>query len=297
MGHTTSKSKNTKTKMFRFKYPVNANERMEALEQDQNNKILFNVGGVIFEVSKNTIEKSLYNSYFKDILKSTDLKYEIFIDRSFQEFEVIIDILRTSSIFKHYKNNDLKNVQKFFNFIKSKIKDVEILRDDLIFYFKNDFEKVVADFNLSQELQMEETNNKIESFELINPNLDKRLDYMFYRAKEIKELNQRYCQKGFFFEIEGALIMKFEAPREIKRIELRPFYKDKDYFDDTQSHCVKIMASHDKLYWRDFGLVRITNKEKDWINSFPLINFCHQYLKITTENLNQNFTLSYIKIY
>jgi hypothetical protein len=273
-----------------YKTPITLEKRLEHLEAGQE-KITFIVGGQIFQTTKETITSSYFDSYFKKLnLKD---KNEFFIDRSFTDFELILDILRQSCLITYSKNEEIIKTQKQ---TRKRITDADIFYEDLKFYFDKDLPRVEQIFNLANITNYKECNGLIHNYEIVNQNKDNKLDYMFYTAKDIRELFTANSRKAFFIENNGALIINLTVKGTVDKMELRPFVFDKDYFDHHECIGVFIYTSTDRSNWHYVAKAKFS-PQNDWISTIYLNSSTLKYLKITTDKYNCPLSISYIKLF
>jgi hypothetical protein len=270
-----------------YKTPISVDQRLDLINQTQ---IKLNVGGVIFYTTHETIKKSYFESLFKKL--DIDHKDEFFIDRSFQDFELIIEILRQSCLITYSGNEAIIKTQKG---LRNLIIDKEIFLEDLKFYFGKDFSKVEKAFNLTGLSEYREC-NLIDKYELVKPIKDQKLEYMYYIAKDIKELLTLNSRKGFFMEADGALIINLSVKTTLERMEIRPFVFDKEYYNHTECVGVFIESSLDRSNWKYVAKVKFS-PANEWVTNLYLHASTMKYLKISTEKYNCPLSVSYIKLY
>lgn len=95
-------------------------EKMNRMGKLAKSKIVLNVGGKRFEVSKDTL-MSYEGSFFYSMLRSEqflpDENGEYFIDRNPKFFSIILDYLRTGKLFaKDFSENSMEMLKEEFNF-------------------------------------------------------------------------------------------------------------------------------------------------------------------------------------
>jgi hypothetical protein len=291
---SAGKSKNKPSMIENFKYPITLQKRLENLKEDQKDFLKFNIGGEIYQISKNLIEECPYDNYFKKQLIFLEENEEIFLDRSSTDFDLIIHILRTSFFIKKIGDNFAPC--KFFE-IKKLIKDKEIFRDDLKFYFGKDFDNIIKDYDLTVKLDLNDINSYITSYELIRPDKDERIDFMFYRAKEVKELFNLYSRKGFFCLHGGGIVLNLSNYKSVKRLEFRPFIFDNLFFKEEDLPTVNISIKNYRDEWHSIGNFNMIYDEDKIMNVY--IECSCRAIKISadTDEGEFPFSISYIKIY
>jgi hypothetical protein len=294
MGVFNGKSKIMKGKSLPVKYPVDITKRLLRLEKDQSEIINIDVGGTIYQISKDTIDQSKYeHNYFKILIHNKEEIY--FLDRSTDTFEIILQILRYSTIIKLLKPNEEYPIIRS---ISKNIVDKDIFREDLKFYFNKDFDDVIKDFDLSTVLEMKDCNYMIESYELIKQNTDEKLEYMFYNAKDIKELYNEYCQKGFFFENGGGIIIKLSYVTPLSRIEIKPFLLDEAYWREEDCPFVNVYSlANGSDRWIRIGSINLNFRDETGVSRVYLVESHTKAIKLSTEENMFPFSISYIKLY
>jgi hypothetical protein len=274
-----------------YKSNLSSEEKLNILKYMQTEYVVFNVGGEIFKVSRYVIKNSHYDSYFSRIIKDDENFY--FIDRSPEDFEIFLSILRNSNIKKSY-SQEIKNCHLFKN-LKYSIKNKDIFREDLKFYFKKDLEEILTDYSLLEFLELNNQNFNIKSLEIINPDKDLRLNYMYYKVTDNKQIYYEYNNKGIFLDHEGELNIILSSSEKIKRIELRPFILDEEYWKEGDCEILHLYYKNkegDIEIYSSFDF--ILNERKSLV--LYLDNLITDYLKLKTIK-NQKLSISFLNIF
>jgi hypothetical protein len=285
-------TKNKEPIRFDYKTLLPIEKRMDIVLNEGQKPIRLIVGGQLFYISRETITKSYFDSYFKRL--NLDKSDEFFIDRSFEDFDYILEILRQSCLVTYSGSEEIIKTQKSIS--NCNIKDKEMFIDDLKFYFGKEYPRLEKAFGLSGLSTYKDSNSFIDKYEIVNPLRDQKLEYMFYLAKDIKELYTTNSRKGFFIESEGALIINLTVKSTLEKLELRPFVFDTDYYNHHDCYGVFVYGSLDNSNWKYIAKAKFS-PQNDWIASVYLHTATLKYIKLTTDKFNCPLSVSYIKLF
>jgi len=303
MGFLSSKKKVTGTTLEESIVDLNKvlkGERKDKVNnvlkiQDNSEKVVLNIGGKKYMTSTQTINESKYkNNIFKLYLKNLSNKnnindtIEIFIDRSFTDFQVIYDILKISNN-KYFIDNDYTYI--------GKISNNEIFIEDLNYYFRTDFETIIEDFKLQYLLKNNCYTNLLNNFEVEDQNNEKTIDYMQYRIKNIEEVKFPFCQKGIFVNEKGSILFTLSEMKQINKIEVKPFIYDKHVWDHLKCEGLKVYISYNKKTWMFVGGLYFQNINLHNSATIEMQNSSVLYIKITSGRFKCPFAISHIGLY
>jgi hypothetical protein len=289
MGIKQTKTKsNIEDKRISYKDLLPIEKRLEIIANECQKPVKLIVGGQIFYISRETITKSYFDSYFKKLDLQKD---EFFIDRSFDDFEVVLEMLRQSCLITYSGKEDIIKTQ---HSICTSINNKEIFMEDLKFYFGKELPRIEKIFGLAS-LVIKDCNGYIDKFELAHPVKDQKLEYMFYTAKDIKDLYSTNSRKAFFIENDGALIINLTVKTTLDKIEIRPFIFDLEYYNHLQCYGIFIYGSVDRSNWTYIAKTKFS-PQNDWIATVYLHSLTMKYIKITTDKYNCPLSISYIKL-
>jgi hypothetical protein len=184
---------------------------------------------------------------------------------------------------------------KILRSIKKRIKNKEIFYDDIKFYFNQSYEIIITDYDLKSINEIPSFNNLINRYELIKPNLDEKIDFLSYRALDIKELYNLLNRKGFFFLPGGGIEIYLSKKVKINKINLRPFTFDFYFWQVNSCPEISIYYNH-KRRWVLINTFEMNLNNED-IMTIYLNSVMTKGIKITTQGTESIFSLSYINIF
>lgn len=121
--------------------------KLEELHQVQDKLLTFNVGGKEVKIFRYIVMNTGYNTYLSNLVLQHEQEgrlsqlNETKIDKSFENFLVVLDVLR-----RKYHEKVLKIEKKQLKFILPNGIKTDSLKEDFEFYFKEDQEKLFDDF-------------------------------------------------------------------------------------------------------------------------------------------------------
>jgi hypothetical protein len=234
--------------VLREKNETSLNSKIDELASMQGEILTFNIGGELMTVSKFLVVNSIYENILKDVVvniekigRSTDDISSVFIDRNPKSFYYITEILRKS--YYHLLNNTC---------LKVKIpngSNIAAFHHDLIFYFKEDVEKVLADFEITNGVTTlaDQDGGIITKFTLSTAFPNKEVDR--YRAKSGCDIKRFNSNKAFFVNYNSTLDFEFKEIILISSLEVKPFTSNLDNWVPTEGAGTFIFSSIDNTEW------------------------------------------------
>ena len=208
--------------------------------QQGGNIIKFNIGGQKLLTNKHLVINSIFDSVLKDILKNLESigrpledTSKVFIDRNPNYFKFILEIIRKSSD-EFIKNNcELSLTSDIPLLLNSKECTVEALKEEILYYFKDDSEKVLEMFKFKYTDKINDNvlpsviggvTSVLVSNELPSEELTK------FRAKSFKDISKLTSKKAYFISYDSTITFEFERIRTIESIEIKPFTADLNFW-------------------------------------------------------------------
>jgi hypothetical protein len=209
--------------------------------QQGGNIIKFNIGGQKLITNRHLVINSIFDSVLKDILKNLESigrpledSSKVFIDRNPNYFKFILDIIRKSSD-EYIKNNcEISVLTDIPLLLNSTECTVEALKEEILYYFKEDSEKVLEMFKFKYTDKENDTSasssviggvvSVVVSNELPSEELTK------FRAKSYKDISTLTSKKAYFISYDSTITFEFEKIRTIESIEIKPFTTDLNYW-------------------------------------------------------------------
>ncbi len=239
--------------------------KLEDLYDLQDRLITFNISGKLIKINKHLVINTGFVHLLTGLLtkiesegKSLDELKTIVIDRDYNNFLIILDILR-----KKYYEKVVKYNESVIKFTIPKNTNIEIFREDLDFFFKSDSEKLFDDFkffyydkNGERRILYGKTTN------LTNLVSDCKVSSWYpnelhapYKATGIDDIKSKTGFKAFFLNYQATLIIEFVDAVPLKSIELQPFMADQDVWFSGDGAGDLISWSLDKANWNQVGVI------------------------------------------
>jgi hypothetical protein len=227
----------------------------------------------------------------KEMGLSNQESKKIFIDRNPQTFTHIADIMRKSYL------------KKYDHSIEMRIKLPRALNhaafmEDVKFYFKDDYDKVLEDFELyylKSDGKLVPLNSSDEL--IIDIKIKKELTYeglIPYKATKMSDIKRFESHKAFFVDHNSDIIFELKEKTPISSIEIKPFILDYDVWYPNEGAGAFVFVSVDGKTWEfvnaipdDYGIEHTSS----------LIFFDEQiakYIKIQTGDYS--LSISYLKL-
>jgi hypothetical protein len=292
---------------------ISSDERNEIkitkLFEKQSQIIKFNVSGKLFTCNLLMFLNTEYDNYLTNLcdnltrkLKLSELE-TIVIDRNPKHFKTIVDIFRRRLDQLEGVLPSVKQGRINFPLNQNKIKNIQLFRNDLEFYFTPDtFEKLVNDFKITyQEDGVTKTikgniynpNSCLEQFEITNKYPSEFLEpYITSKIEDLLSLDN--IMQGIFCDYDSSIIFNFSELVKLKKIDIRPFWGDLNYWypgDGAGSH---VLYSKDKTSWEfltmipdDYGF------DMNLLHTMDFVEIECQYIKL--EAKQYPLSISYIR--
>jgi hypothetical protein len=276
------------------------NSKLQAILKIQKHKneiVTYNIGGEKIQIALNHVMNCPYQNIMRDVIVNLqkmgrDISSipNVFIDRNPIHFKFISEIIRIS------------NTQSVKTIIltESNFINTEQLKQDIYFYFKQDAERVLEEFEIvliSQDKKLEinssSSNESIVNYEITTSLPGINID--IYRANSIKDITKRNSKKAFFVSYDSSFIIELNQLTLISFIEIKPFTFDLDSWIPTEGAGTFVFSSDDKVEWdflnaipEDYG----SNMDTSYLISFEP-RFA-KYIKFQTGEFT--LSLAHIKI-
>jgi len=239
-------------------------ERINDIKQDTSNNVTLNIGGKIFKTNKRTLTSTKDNLFCSLLEKVTDYSKEIFLDRSYKQFPIILRYLRTHDK-NIFENGDLNRF------------DLIDLKRELIYYNLFDI------LPLIEELMQ----NIIEfvSFEW-------NCGYKNYGTNRLEDLESRDLNSGFAIMSPGWIVIQLSNEHLITRCEIGGYGGNTTNFSPSYGCNAQILTSIDKNNWTEVG--RLPSNYSD---RFTMINLTPSrciYIKISHSSY---LGIGFLKLY
>ena len=200
-------------------------KEIDFLVATKNNIVHLNIGGKIFQTkieTLQTIKESIFANMIKEkIEKNENLNEEIFFDRSYIHFPIILNYLRSQKF-------TLKGMIKY---------DVEDLLCEARFY------------GLSEIVIMaEEVMKEIEfvSFQFAG-------QYSNGGTNRLEDINDRNLNTGFCINSPGWIVIELNYEHEIGSVEIGGYNGNTSLFAVSNGANAQLMTSTDKVTWTEVG--------------------------------------------
>lgn len=269
-------------------------EKLKTVVGLQKQLITFNIGGEYMQLNKKVIFNCGYDNIFKDVVtniekmgRSPDDIKNVFIDRNAKNLSHIAEIMRKSF---NKSSRDLKIC------LSSEL-DLKAFQADIEFYFKQDAENVMSDYEIYKISLGKDTSislsDLITGFSIKTALPSENLDP--YRANTVKDLLKKNNTKALFVSYDSTLVFELKEMTKISSIELKPFSFDLDSWIPSEGAGTFIFGSSDNIEW-------------DFLNSIPddygtefdityLVTFDPKNLKyIKFQTGEFTLSISYIKV-
>jgi soluble cytochrome b562 len=216
------KLKDVETKESKFR---KMDEQIDELVNSKDSIIKLNIGGKVFQTKISTLLSKKDTLFYKIICTRMDMKEEInteiFFDRSFIHFPLILDYLRTGKY-------SLKGYSKF---------DIDDIGEEIEFYGLTEIMKII-----------EEMRKEIEIVAM-----DAAPRYSTAGTHSFEDLKDRSCMKGVCVQSPYHIILELNFEHEISGIEVAGWAGNSGLWYVGNGSGAKIYTSIDKSTWTDVG--------------------------------------------
>jgi hypothetical protein len=235
-------------------------ETLEDFLTKKDPTIKLNVGGKIFKTKLATLLSVKDSLFYKIFSQNSDEKtQEIFFDRSYRLFPLILDYLRT----KHFSR---KNISCF---------DIEDLIEEANFY------------NLTEFTQLLEENCRDIEF----VSFEGAPRYSTVGTHNVHDLTDPSMTKGICVQTPYHIIIELNYEHEIAGIECGGYNGNTGMWGATNGANAKIYTSLDKNTWTEVGQLPSTHGAR--IQTVRLTHSIGKYIKFQHNNY---LGLGYLKV-
>lgn len=259
-GEFENKLKEVENKETKFK---KIDEQIEELISKKDSVIKLNVGGKIFLTKTSTllsIKDTLFSKIVTSALDKNEAINELFFDRSYDQFHIILDYLRT-------KNFSAKGMTKW-----------EI--DDL--QAEADYYGITAISDVLLELQKEV---EFVSFESSGR-------YSTAGTHNVKDLTDKSLMKGICVQSPYYIIIELNFEHEFDKIDVGGWNGNSSLWYIGNGSNAQIFTSKNKTTWDEVG--KLPSNLGATITQVPLKRSSGKYIKFQH---NSYLGIGYLKIY
>ena len=276
--------------------------KVEELHNLQDNLLTFNVSGKLIKINKHLVINTGYVTILSGLMakfeldnKSLDDLKSYRIDRDYDNFLVILDILR-----KKYTEKVLKYNDQIIKISLPKGCNVDIFREDLDFFFKADSEKVFDDFKFCYFDRSGERKTLYgKTTNLTNLICNAVCSSWFpnelhtpYKANSIDDIKSKTGFKAYFLNYQASLIFEFVEVVPVKSIEIQPFTADEDVWFCNDGAGDVIYWSLDNVNWNVLTAIPFDYGQGTSVLTFSEVNL--KYIKVQAGEYGTS--LGYLKI-
>lgn len=225
-GEFENKLKEVESKDAKFK---KIDEQIEELISKKDSLIKLNVGGKIFQTKLSTllsVKDTLFAKIITSYQESNESFTELFFDRSFDHFPIILDFLRT-------KQFNPKGLTKA---------DIDDLKVEAEYYGISEIDDVLAD--LQKEVE-------IIAFEGAPR-------YSTAGTHNFKDLKDKSLMKGICVQSPYDMVFTLNFEHEFEKIEIGGWNGNTSLWYPGNGSNSRILTSKDKKTWVDVGTIPST---------------------------------------
>lgn len=224
-------------------------EEIDFLVQTKNQIIKLNIGGKVFHTKIPTLLNMKESLFYKIITekkeKNEDLNEEVFFDRSYQHFEIILNYLRTSKI-------ALRGLSKY---------DAEEILCEARFYGLSEI--VIEAEDLMKEVEF-------VSFTWNG-------QYSNGGTNKLEDLLDRSLLKGFCINSPGWITIELNYEHEVESIEVGGYNGNTSLFACSNGASAKILTSVDGSTFTEVG--KLPTNHGNTIQNVKLNKSLCKYIK------------------
>jgi soluble cytochrome b562 len=220
-GEFENKLKEVENKESKFK---KIDEQIDELVNKKDSVIKLNVGGKIYQTKISTllsVKDTLFTKIVSSALDNNETITELFFDRSFDHFHIILDYLRT----KQFNPKGMKKWQ------------IDEMREECEYYGIGNIEEVLA------EMQKE--------VEFINWENSGR--YSTAGTHNLADLKDRTMMKGICVQSPYFITIEFNYEHEFEEIEVGGWGGNTSLWYPGNGANAQILTSKDKVTWVEIG--------------------------------------------
>ena len=259
-GEFENKLKEVENKESRFK---KIDEQIEELINKKDTVVKLNVGGRIYHTKVSTLLNSkdtLFGRILTKAIDSGENITELFFDRSFDQFDVILDFLRT-------KQFNLKGLQK---------SELEEIQEEAEYYG-------IAEISLAlKDLQRE----------VIFVNFESSGRYSTAGTHFVQDLNDKSLTKGICVQSPYFITIEFNFEHEIDKIEVGGYNGNSSLWNVGNGASAQILTSTNKNDWTNVGT--LPSNLNATIQAVVLSKSRAKYIKFQH---NSYLGLGYLKVF
>lgn len=226
----------------------------------KNNKLIqINIGGKLFKVSLfllNSEKDSLFDQLYKE---ETDYNETYFIDRSYEDFDIILDYLRFKKIdFEKYSRLKLDRI-----------------------YIEAEYYNILS--------LMTAINNILKNVEFIN--FESSPKYSNCGTHKLEDLNNKDLNTGICVQLPYFITIEFKYEHEFDKIEIGGYTGNPSGWGASSGASSVISTSTDKISWNEVGKLPTDYEGK--IKEVKLKKSVGKYIKFQNKSY---LGIGYLKI-
>ena len=228
-------------------------EAEKIIKDNKNLNILLDVGGQKFQTKLETLLSLKDTLFYRLVLaKKINLAEEIFIDRDYKYFYVILSFLRNKKV----------NINNFSS------KELKEIKEEADFYEMTDLNSNIDEALRELKFISFEVNANYTSGE--NTAGTQNIDH-------INDFEDRSCMKGICANSPGWIIFEVNREVEFSEVEVGGWKGNTGLWGTTNGNGARILVSNDKSSWVDVGTVGNNLGE---INTVSVTKNKSKYIKI-----------------
>lgn len=222
-GEFENKLKEVESKDAKFK---KIDEQIEELISKKDSLIKLNVGGKIFQTKLSTllsVKDTLFAKIIVSYQESNESFTELFFDRSFDQFHIILDYLRTKSF-------NPKGMTK---------PEIDDLKTEVEYYGISEIDEVLTDLQKEVEFVSFEGSPR----------------YSTAGTHNVKDLKDKSLMKGICVQSPYDIIINLNFEHEFDKIEIGGWNGNTSLWYPGNGSNSKILTSKDKKTWVEVGTI------------------------------------------
>mmetsp|Transcript_34337 Transcript_34337/g.35629 ORF Transcript_34337/g.35629 Transcript_34337/m.35629 type:complete len:284 (+) Transcript_34337:104-955(+) len=255
-----NKLKEVENKESKFK---RIDEQIEELISKKDSVIKLNIGGKIFQTKLSTllsVQDTLFSKIITSAMDAKENISELFFDRSFTHFHIILDYLRT-------KRFNCRGMNKW---------DVDDLQLECEYYGIKEIDDILIEMQKEVEFVAFESAGR----------------YSTAGTHEVKGLSDRSMTKGICVQSPYHIIIEMNFEHEFEKIEVGGWNGNPSLWYPGNGANAQILTSKDKKTWTDVG--KLPSNLGASIQNVSLKKSTAKYIKLQH---NSYVGIGYLKVH
>jgi len=244
-GEFDSKLKEVENKEAQFK---KIEQQIEELISKKDSVVKLNIGGRVYQTRISTllsIKDTLFAKIVSNSLENNEPLTELFFDRSFDHFDVIIDFLRT----------------KQFNPCGMSKSDIDELKEEVEYYGINEINDILAEIQKEVEFVGFESSGK----------------YSTAGTHKVEDLKDRSLMKGICVQSPYYITIELNFEHEFDSIDIGGYNGNTGLWYPGNGSNATILTSKNKSDWTEVG--KIPSNFSSSIQNISLKRTTAKYIK------------------